>query len=305
MNDSRTPNAAPEGRRRRRFGPRIGLSLMVAGLAAMLPARLDSLAPLWPRAATEAAPAPVRMRDGEAFAVPMMAATLAGTPRFNPLADERAVDGRMLAELTRRQAELERREREAELRETRAVAAENLARTQLGELARMRQQLEQLVQRESAASDADLDALVALYMNMRPEQAAKVMERLEANRAAAVLLRIPERQAGPILAQMEPDAALAVTQNIASRRGPSGADARVACALRHVAGAHTRRTFPTMRCQRLLRCARTSVTSVTPSARRARWHKTCQPQESARRLRGGGEGRRMTPCAVTSKRASG
>ena len=98
------------------------------------------------------------------------------------------------------------------------LAAENMARAQIGELTRLREEVERLVVREGSAADADLDALVALYVNMRPQQAAKVLDKLEPPRAATILLKIPERQAGPIMANMEPLSALAVTQEIAGRR---------------------------------------------------------------------------------------
>lgn len=229
MKDRRTtapasakPAGKPAAPRRPRFGARAGMAAMALGLAAMVPGRIEGLAGLWPALWPDAPAEPARpvvaLRDGAAIATPTTAATLAGTPRFNPLSEDRTADARMLSEIARRQAEVERREREAELREGRAAAAETLARTQLTELGRMRVQLEQMVARESSAAEADLDALVSLYTNMRPAQAAKVMELLEAPRAAAVLLKIPERQAGPILASMDPPAALAVTQEIAGRR---------------------------------------------------------------------------------------
>ncbi|WP_040614392.1 MotE family protein, partial [Teichococcus cervicalis] len=132
--------------------------------------------------------------------------------------EERPGEGRLLAEVTRRQAEIERRERALEGREARLQAAEGIVRAQIAELSRLREEVERLVAKESGAAESDIDALVSLYVNMRPQQAAKVLERLEPPRAAVILLKIPERQAGPILAQMEPPAALAVTQEIAGRR---------------------------------------------------------------------------------------
>jgi flagellar motility protein MotE (MotC chaperone) len=123
-----------------------------------------------------------------------------------------------LLEVGRRQSEIDRRERAVELREARVQAAEGLARTQIAELTRLREDVERLVVREGSAAEADIDALVSLYVNMRPQQAAKVLDKLEPPRAATILLKIPERQAGPILANMDPNSALAVTQEIAGRR---------------------------------------------------------------------------------------
>ncbi|MCI0754757.1 MotE family protein [Teichococcus vastitatis] len=169
---------------------------------------------------------PVTLREGM-VARPVVAPVLAGPlttsapvipVRASPIGDERPGDGRLLLEVARRQAEMDRRERALEAREAQLQAAEAMTRGQISELTRLREEIERLVSKESVSADSDLDALVSLYVNMRPQQAAKVLERLEAPRAAVILLKIPERMAGPILAQMEPPAALAVTQEIAGRR---------------------------------------------------------------------------------------
>ena len=219
------PQASPPGWRARLFGPRLGLPLMALGLAALLPGRLAGVAgllPAWP--AATAVPAarplpsqPVALREG-VIAVPHVSDTLAGPARPNPLGEDRPGEGRLLLEVGRRQTEIDRRERALDQREARVLAAENMARAQIGELTRLREEVERLVVREGSAADADLDALVALYVNMRPQQAAKVLDKLEPPRAATILLKIPERQAGPIMANMEPLSALAVTQEIAGRR---------------------------------------------------------------------------------------
>lgn len=241
------PPAPPPRGLKRALGPRLGLPLMLLGLAALVPGRLASLVPQGGAAsggvsagmsqgATLVLPlvpplaAPIALRDG-VVARPVIAPVLAGplpaaltapaltTPaRANPLGEERPADGRLLLEVARRQSEMDRRERAIEAREAQLQAAEGMARNQIAELTRLRQEMERMVAKESTAAEGDLDALVSLYVNMRPQQAAKVLERLEAPRAAVILLKIPDRQAGPILAQMEPPAALAVTQEIAGRR---------------------------------------------------------------------------------------
>ena len=219
------PQASLPGWRARLLGPRLGLPLMALGLAALLPGRLSGLSellPAWPAAtvvsAARSLPSqPVALREG-VIAVPHVSDTLAGPARPNPLGEDRPGEGRLLLEVGRRQTEIDRRERALDQREARVLAAENMARAQISELTRLREEVERLVVREGSAADADLDALVALYVNMRPQQAAKVLDKLEAPRAATILLKIPERQAGPILANMEQLSALAVTQEIAGRR---------------------------------------------------------------------------------------
>lgn len=214
-----TPDAP--GRLARLYGPRLGIPLLALGLAAMLPARIEGLmdavrlAP--PAASGSAGVNGVTLSPG-IIATPTSAVLLSGQTRNSPVGDERQPDARVLAEMSRRQAEAERRERELELREARLTAAESVLRNQIATLSQMRGELEQMASREGDAASSDIDALVSLYSNMRPQQAAKVFDRLEAARAATILLRIPDRQAGPILAQMDPQAALAVTQEIAGRR---------------------------------------------------------------------------------------
>lgn len=228
---SRPKLAAPNQSLGRILGPRLGLPLMMLGIAALVPARIMGLAELWSGATPSASAIPsiveapalevvgssMTLRSGVTV-TPTVSTTLSGAVRTNPLAETRQNDGRLLAEVSRRQAETERRERSLEVREARAVAAETMARTQLAELAKLREEVERLVAREMTAAEGDIDSLVSLYVNMRPQQAAKVLERLEATQAAVILLKIPERQAGPILAQMDPPAAMAVTQEIAGRR---------------------------------------------------------------------------------------
>jgi flagellar motility protein MotE (MotC chaperone) len=211
--------------RGRVFSPRFGLPLMALGLAALVPGRLAGLADVWPSwPEAVAAPAavalpsgPVSLREG-VVALPRVSETLAGPARTSPVGEERPGEGRLLLEVGRRQTEIDRRERAVEQREARVQAAEGLARTQIAELTRLREEVERLVVREGSAAEADIDALVSLYVNMRPQQAAKVLDKLEPPRAATILLKIPERQAGPILANMDPNSALAVTQEIAGRR---------------------------------------------------------------------------------------
>jgi flagellar motility protein MotE (MotC chaperone) len=220
---SATPQThAADGALRRFYGPRLGIPLLALGVAALLPARILALTEILgddrPPVLASAAPSGAVALGEGVIATPTTAVLLSGQTRASPVGDERQPDARVLAEMSRRQAEAERRERELELREARLTAAEAVVKSQIATLSQMRGELEQLASKEGDAASSDIEALVSLYSNMRPQQAAKVFDRLEAARAATILLRIPDRQAGPILAQMDPQAALAVTQEIAGRR---------------------------------------------------------------------------------------
>jgi flagellar motility protein MotE (MotC chaperone) len=151
-------------------------------------------------------------------AQPVSVSTLAGTERASPIGDDRPVDGRLLAEVARRNAELDRREHELQTRETQLAATEQLARGQIAELSQLRVTVEGLVRHETTAADEDMSLLVGLFSNMKPVQAAAVIGKLDPPKAALILQRLDTRMAGPILASMEPPAALAITEEVEQRR---------------------------------------------------------------------------------------
>jgi flagellar motility protein MotE (MotC chaperone) len=206
------------------------LPMAAAGLVGLLPwfsadivQRWHAQWPLAVQFATQALaqPAekstPVVLPSG-AIAQPVSVATLAGTERASPIGDDRPVDGRLLAEVARRNAELDRREHELQTRETQLAAAEQLARGQIAELSQLRQTVEGLVKHETTAADEDMSLLVGLFSNMKPPQAAAVIGKLDPPKAAMILQRLDTRMAGPILASMETSSALAITEEVEQRR---------------------------------------------------------------------------------------
>ncbi len=200
------PQAAPRGLR---GGALLGG--IVALLLLLLAARVAVL--LAAEAAVPAAPE----RSAPAAPATKAALTRLPPPPTAPAAETEA-DPRLLAELARREAVLERRERALATRTVQVEAAEKLARQEIAELTRLRVQLEGVLNREKKGADADLAVLVGLYRNMKPQQAAAVLAKLDPPSAAAILEKLDTREAGPIVAAMDPNAALAVTQALEKRR---------------------------------------------------------------------------------------
>ena len=193
--------------------PGYSLPLATAGLALLLPWRAADLLQQWhglsPIAHAVAQPAPAPAPVQPPSDPPARAAASENTP---------IIDGRLLQEVSRRQAELDRREHDLQTRAAQVAAAEQLARREIGELERLRHEVEALAAHEFSAADADLTLLVGLYSNMKPAQAAAVLGKMDAAKSAAILQRLDTRSAGPILAGMDPQAALAVTEELAQRR---------------------------------------------------------------------------------------
>jgi hypothetical protein len=129
-------------------------------------------------------------------------------------------DGKLLDELNQRSAELDRREHDLRTWAAQVAVAERMARAQIAELGQLRADVEKTVAQQSAASDEDLAVLVGLYSNMKPAQAAAVLGRLDAAKAAAILEKLDIHSAGPALAAMDPQVAVAITEELSRRHAP-------------------------------------------------------------------------------------
>ena len=67
------------------------------------------------------------------------------------------------------------------------------------------------------AAERDLARMTTVYENMKPEDAAKIFERMDVGFAAGLLARMRPEIAAEVLTGMNADAAYAVTVTIASR----------------------------------------------------------------------------------------
>lgn len=77
--------------------------------------------------------------------------------------------------------------------------------------------LEGLLAKVQQAHTADVDRLVALYQNMKPKEAAAIMNDLDIEVTVMVLGTMAERDAAPILASLDPVRARAISQIILER----------------------------------------------------------------------------------------
>jgi flagellar motility protein MotE (MotC chaperone) len=62
--------------------------------------------------------------------------------------------------------------------------------------------------------------LANLFSNMKPQQAAAIMGKIEVPKAAAILRRLETRMAGPVLASMDPAIAAAIARELERARAP-------------------------------------------------------------------------------------
>jgi len=170
--------------------PEAGLprdTLFLAAAEAAGPAKPE--APAMPEAATAPAPTPVACETPEEMLRSIKA-------ERELLADQKAA-------LAQRAAEVD-------------LSAQTLE-IERGKLTELKAELEGLLARMDRAHTADVDRLVALYRNMKPKEAAAIMNDLDIEVTVMVLGSMEERDAAPILAALNPVRARAVSQIILER----------------------------------------------------------------------------------------
>jgi flagellar motility protein MotE (MotC chaperone) len=173
-----------------------------------------SIAEAVPAAATAPAEAAVHDRAGAPEAPSETSTTEA---EFDPLTLTKAeID--VLRQLARRRDELAVRERALDDREAMLKATEQRIAAQVEQMKQMKAEHQQMrIQRDEAA-EASLRRLVAVYEAMKPDEAARIFETMEGAVLLDVVMRMGERRLAPILAQMSPAKAQALTIAMAHRR---------------------------------------------------------------------------------------
>ncbi|WP_212522778.1 hypothetical protein [Actibacterium sp. MT2.3-13A] len=96
------------------------------------------------------------------------------------------------------------------------LAAERLA-IETARLEDLKQEVETLLSRVEQAQTADVERLVNLYRNMKPKEAAFIMDDLDIEVSVMVLGTMSERDAAPILASLNPVRARAISKIILER----------------------------------------------------------------------------------------
>lgn len=219
------------------------LPVLVLVLLAALPAYVSSL---WtgvaslalaadaPAAADASAPAPAAAAHGGSESAASPAAALASETTsaadgpstkdsadaaagFDPLTLTKAeVD--VLRQLAKRRNELDARAKALDDREALLKATEQKIAAQAQQMQQLKAEYEQAKSARDDAAEANLRRLVTVYESMKPEEAARIFETMEGAVLLDVVTRMGERRLAPILAQMSPAKAQALTIAMANRR---------------------------------------------------------------------------------------
>jgi len=123
----------------------------------------------------------------------------------------------LLAAIREREAQLEAEsKRLAERAQTLNVAEAKLAE-QLAAFEKARTDLEATLALADKAAERDIAQMTTVYENMKPDDAAKIFERMDVTFASGLLVRMRPDLAAEVLTSMNADTAYALTLMITSR----------------------------------------------------------------------------------------
>ncbi len=128
----------------------------------------------------------------------------------------------LLQMLAKRREVIEQRAAGLKQRETLLEAAEKRIDEKIAKLEVLQKAIEDLLIRRDEQEEAQLTSLVKIYENMKPKDAARIFEEVDMAVLLDVIERMKERKTAPILAQMNPRRAKAITLELAQRRGLTG-----------------------------------------------------------------------------------
>lgn len=104
------------------------------------------------------------------------------------------------------------RERELDRRETELRALEHELDDKLEQLQALERKMQNLIDSASTIQDDKMRHLVDVYSNMKPKQAAQVLETLEESIAVRILAGMSGRKAGEILSSVRADKAAQLSE---------------------------------------------------------------------------------------------
>jgi flagellar motility protein MotE (MotC chaperone) len=156
-------------------------------------------------------------------AAPMEAVDPPPMPEMAPLDRENAsaftqseID--LLQRLSERRQQLEERERGLDQREAMLKAAEGRIDRKIAEMKTLEDSIQALLKTHTDEERQRLDRLVNIYKVMKPKDAARIFDDMEMPLIVDIFMLMTERSTAPILAEMNPVKARAVTQELAHKQ---------------------------------------------------------------------------------------
>jgi flagellar motility protein MotE (MotC chaperone) len=124
----------------------------------------------------------------------------------------------LLARLSERRTQLDQREADLNTREALIAAAEKRLDERTAALQALEDKINSLVDQKQAEEDAQFKAVVSMYENMKPKDAARIFDTLDLGTLLRVAKAMNPRKMSPILAAMSPKPAEALTTAMATQQ---------------------------------------------------------------------------------------
>jgi len=124
----------------------------------------------------------------------------------------------ILQNLASRRKEIDLREEAVLKREVLFQAAEKRLEEKIGELGKIKGEIESLIKKYNEQEETELKSLVKIYETMKPKDAARIFDELDLKVLLQVFQRMKEAKTAPILASMSPARAKEVTTQLAERK---------------------------------------------------------------------------------------
>lgn len=127
------------------------------------------------------------------------------------------VRAEMFRDLSKRRQQIEEQEKALAAREALLLAAERELDSKVRELTALRTEIEGLMKQKSEEEVARIASLVQVYENMKAKDAARVFDTLDMDVLLEVMSAMSERKIAPIMAEMNPERARAVTVQLSRK----------------------------------------------------------------------------------------
>lgn len=124
----------------------------------------------------------------------------------------------ILQNLAARRKEIDLREEAVVKREVLLQAAEKRLEDKIGELRKIKDEIETAIRKYNEQEENELRSLVKIYETMKPKDAARIFDELDLKVLLQVFQRMKEAKTAPILAAMSPARAKEVTTQLAERK---------------------------------------------------------------------------------------
>lgn len=124
----------------------------------------------------------------------------------------------VLQKLSIRRQELESRDKALEVRARLLEATERRIDGKLAELRKIQDTIGSLLKQHDEQKEEQMKSVVKIYEAMKPKEAARIFEELDMAILLDVVERMSERRTAPIMANMTPAKAKAMTAALAQRR---------------------------------------------------------------------------------------